>query len=67
MWSHFFKAKEFGSALIEFAIKECHTDHLWALEKNTRAITFYQRHGFQLTGQKEFEEDTTEYIVKLTR
>lgn len=63
----FFQSEGIGGALIEFAIKECHADHLWALEKNTRAIVFYQRHGFQLTGQKEFEEGTTEYIVKLTR
>ena len=36
-------------------------------ERNTRAIAFYKRHGFRLTGQKKFEEGTTEYIVKLTR
>ena len=32
--------------LIEYAIKEFHADNLWALEKNTRAISFYQNHGF---------------------
>ena len=30
-------------------------------------ISFYQRHGFRLTGQKQFEEGTTEYLVKLER
>ena len=42
-------------------------EQLWALEKNTKAIAFYQRHGFQMTGQKKFEEGTTEYIVELKR
>lgn len=63
----FFQSEGIGSSLIEFAIREFHADHLWALEKNIRAIAFYKRHGFRLTGQKKFEEGTTEYIVKLTR
>ena len=28
-----------------------------ALEKNTRAIAFYNRHGFQWTGTKQLEAD----------
>ena len=63
----FFQSEGIGSSLIEFAIREFHADHLWVLERNTRAIAFYKRHGFRLTGQKKFEEGTTEYIVKLTR
>ena len=62
-----FQSEGIGGELIEFAIRELHADHLWALEKNTRAISFYQRHGFHLTGKKKFEEGTTEYIVKLKR
>ena len=42
-------------------------DHLWALEKNTRAIAFYHRHGFMENGEKELEEGTTEYIIKMIR
>jgi len=61
----FFQNKGIGSVLIEYAVKELHADYLWALEKNVKAIFFYQRHGFQLSGQKKFEEDTTEYLVKL--
>ena len=62
-----FQSEGIGNELIEFAMKELHANYLWALEKNVRAISFYQRHGFHLTGQKKFEEDTTEYIVKLER
>jgi len=63
----FFQNEGVGHKLIEYAIKELHADNLWALEKNTRAVSFYQRHGFYLTGEKKFEEDTTEYLVKLER
>lgn len=63
----FFQNKGIGSDLIEYAIKELHADYLWALEKNVKAISFYQRHGFYLSDQKKFEEDTTEYLVKLER
>ena len=63
----FFQNEGIGNQLIEYAIKKLHADNLWALEKNTRAISFYQRHGFHLTGEKKFEEDTTEYLVKLER
>lgn len=59
-----FQSEGIGNELIEFAIKELHANNLWALEKNVRAISFYQKHGFHLTGQKKFEEDTTEYLVK---
>ena len=63
----FFQNKGIGNELIEYAIKEFHADNLWALEKNTRAISFYQNHGFHLTGEKKLEEGTMEYLVKLER
>ena len=62
-----FQSRGIGGALIKFALNELHADHLWALEKNSGAVSFYLRHGFHLTGQKRFEEDTTEYLVKLER
>lgn len=62
-----FQSKGIGNELIEFAVKELHANNLWALEKNVRAISFYQRHGFHLTGQKKLEENTTEYLVQLER
>lgn len=61
----FFQSKGIGHELINYAVQELQADHLWALEKNTRAISFYQRHGFHLTGQKTLEEGTTEYLVQL--
>ncbi len=56
-----------GSKLLEFAINKHHADHLWALEKNEKAIRFYERHGFALTGEKKLEEGTTEYLIQLRR
>lgn len=56
-----------GAKLLEFAVTEKQANHLWALEKNVKAIRFYERNGFYVTEEKELEEGTTEYLVKLTR
>ena len=56
-----------GSQLLEYAIREHDADHLWALEKNTRAIRFYERHGFTATGEKKPEDGTSEYLVLLKK
>lgn len=56
-----------GAALLAHAVDALGVRHLWALEKNTRAIAFYQRHGFRLTEQRRLEEDTTEYLVRMER
>ena len=40
---------------------------LWALEKNARAIRFYEKHSFALTQERKPEEDTEEYLVKMQR
>ncbi len=61
-----FQSQHIGQELIRFAIAQG-ADLVWALEKNTRAIAFYRRHGFLPTGEKKFEEDTTEYLVELRR
>lgn len=63
----FFQSRGIGGCLIAYAVQELRADHLWALEKNTRAIGFYESHGFRLTGEKQLEEDTMEYLVKLGR
>ena len=56
-----------GSKLLEYAVDKLGATYLWALEKNTRAIAFYKRHGFQTTEEKMLEEGTTEYLVKLIK
>lgn len=56
-----------GAILLEYMIEHRGVNHLWALEKNTKAIRFYERHGFHLTENKKLEEDTTEYLVQLVR
>ena len=56
-----------GSALLKYAIDKHKANTLWALEKNVRAIRFYERYGFQTTTDKKLEEDTTEYLVRSER
>ena len=62
---YFFQGQGIGSRLIEFAKVNFPVEFLWAIEKNTDAIRFYQAHGFLMTNQKQFEEGTTEYLVML--
>lgn len=56
-----------GSLLLDFAINKCDAKFLWALEKNARAITFYERHGFYVTEDRKLEEGTAEYLVHMER
>ena len=56
-----------GAALLQYAICEKNASFLWALEKNARAIRFYERHGFHATGDQKPEEGTTEYLIRLER
>ena len=64
---HFFQDQGIGSRLIEFAKKEFDVDFLWAIEKNTDALRFYEAHGLYLSDIKKFEEGTTEYLVMMKR
>ncbi len=63
----FFQNEGIGAKLIEFAIHMFDVRDLFVLEKNIRAIHFYQRHGFSLTQERRLEEGTAEYIVKMER
>jgi len=64
---YFFQGQGVGAKLLEFAKKEYDVNLLWAIEKNTDAIRFYEAHGFFVSDEKKFEEGTTEYLVKLKR
>lgn len=63
----FFENQGIGGELIRFAIAEKACKNLWVLEKNTDARRFYEKHGFTLTGVRQLEEGTTEYIVEMGR
>lgn len=63
----FFQNEGIGAKLIEFAIQMFDVRELFVLEKNVRAICFYQRYGFLLTQERRLEEGTAEYIVKMER
>ena len=56
-----------GAELLRYAVDVLGVDHLWALEKNVRAIAFYARHGFVPSGERIPEEDTEEYLIRLQR
>ena len=63
----FFENQGIGSNLIKFAIEQMHCDFLWVLEKNVKALRFYQRHGFAISKEKKYQEGTSELIVKMNR
>ena len=52
-----FQNSGIGAELLEFAVKEF---------GNTRGIAFYERHGFQLTGEKMIEDEWVP-LVKMER
>ena len=61
------QGKAIGTELLEYGIAERDANHLWALEKNKKAIAFYKRHGFDTINEKKYEEDTTEFLVRMER
>jgi len=61
----FFQNQGIGARLLTFAAEHFGTTFLWALEKNTGAIRFYEAHGFRRTPIRKLEEGTEEYLVKL--
>ena len=61
----FFVGEGIGSALVEYAKRTLDGRFLWVLERNERAIRFYMRHGFELSGERIPEPDTEEYLVRL--
>lgn len=61
------QGQSIGSVLLDYALNNYNVEFLWALEKNIKAILFYKRHGFYLTDERKFEDETTEYLVKLVK
>lgn len=61
------RGQSIGSVLLDYALNNHDIEFLWALEKNTKAISFYERHGFHITNERKFEDETTEYLIKLVK
>ena len=64
---HFFQGHGIGDKLLQFAVGRFGTNYLYALEKNSRALAFYARHGFTFQGEWKYEEGTPERLLKLVR
>ena len=62
----FFVGNGIGGKLVEHAKQQMGGTFLWTLERNDRAITFYKRQGFALTGDRMEEPGTEEYLVRMT-
>lgn len=52
-----FQSEGIGTELLKFAVNELNASELWALEYNTRGISFYQKNGFIMTGEKKMEDE----------
>lgn len=63
----FFQKEGIGARLMEFAVNVHDADYLWVLEKNERAIRFYQCYGFIMTNERKPEEGTKEFVRKMIR
>lgn len=56
-----------GDALFRYAVETLGGRRLWVLEKNPRAIRFYERHGFHMTDRKKRVDDTNEFLLCMER
>lgn len=63
----FFQNEGIGGELVDFAVEKFDANYLFVLEKNEKAIRFYEAHGFLLTAEREKEPGTDEFIVKMIR
>ena len=68
----FFQGLGIGRALLEEIERygknrKINEISLWVLEKNTGTRAFYEKYGFELSGEKKLEEGTTEYIVRYAK
>ena len=63
----FFQSRGIGGQLLDFATDEAGADWLWVLEKNYRAVAFYECHGFCRTSEKTLVTGTSQYMIKMQR
>lgn len=52
-----FQSCGIGSKLLDYAVNRLKVSWLWALEYNKRGISFYERNGFRLTGERRIEDE----------
>ena len=62
-------AKGYGSAMMEYVLAQLQQAHyesaiLWVFDANTRARKFYEKHGFELTGQTKAYNGITEVMYR---
>ena len=62
-----FQGRGVGGLLLEHAVREAGADRLLVLEKNPRAIRFYERHGFRASSERRRVDDTGEYFIVMKR
>lgn len=61
--------KGYGSMMMNYIIDEIKNSGynsvlLWVFEKNTRARTFYEKHGFELTDNTQISYDAVEVMYR---
>lgn len=64
---YFFQNQGIGGRLMEYAKWEYNADRLWVIEKNVKAVSFYEAHGFRFSGERKCEEGTEVFIGLMVR
>ncbi len=54
-----------GDVLFRYAVETLGGRRLYVLEKNLRAIRFYERHGFHETDVRKRVDDTNEFLIRM--
>lgn len=52
-----FQSLGIGAALLRYAVTALGAAELWVLEYNKRGIAFYEKNGFELTGERIIEDE----------
>lgn len=62
-----FQNEGIGGALMRYALAETEGRTLLVLEKNTKAIRFYERYGFKASDERPRVDDTGEFFIRMIR